>query len=88
MKRSLPIYGTSIAPTGQAGTHAPQSIHVSGSIEYLSPSLIASTGHSGLHAPQAIHSSLIVCAILSPSIPSDRSLIFNTTFERLYPLLQ
>jgi hypothetical protein len=48
------------ASTGQTVAHAPQSIHFSGSITYLSaPALIASVGHSGSQAPQLIHSSLI-----------------------------
>jgi hypothetical protein len=49
-----------MASTGQTAAHAPQSMHVAGSIEYLSPSLMASTGHSLMQAPQAMHASVIL----------------------------
>jgi Fur family peroxide stress response transcriptional regulator len=41
------------ALTGQTSAQDPQSVHVSGSIIYLSsPSLMASAGHSSAHRPQ------------------------------------
>jgi hypothetical protein len=53
-------YACAIADVGQASAHAPQSMHLSASIVYGSPSEIASAGHSGRQDPQAIHSSLIL----------------------------
>lgn len=54
-----------MASDGQASTHEPQSMHKSGSIEYLSPSKIASDGHSSMQLPHAMQSSLITYAIIS-----------------------
>ena len=48
-----------IASEGQTSEHVPHSVHISGLIEYLSPSEIAPTGHSSIQVPQAIQSSLI-----------------------------
>jgi hypothetical protein len=54
-------YSAEIALTGHSPSHAPQSMHVSGSITYEeSPCEIASVGHAGSHAPQLIHSSLSI----------------------------
>jgi hypothetical protein len=50
-----------IASVGQALTHAPQSVHLSGSIWYCpSFSEIASTGHSLTQTPQLAQASLIL----------------------------
>jgi hypothetical protein len=45
------------------------SLHVFGSITYMSPSLIASLGHSGRQSPQAVHSSVILIAMKFTSLP-------------------
>lgn len=45
------------------------SLHFSGSITYMSPSLIAVFGHSGRQSPQAVHSSVILIAIKLTSLP-------------------
>jgi hypothetical protein len=60
------IYYAEIAPVGHVSEHAPQSIHVSGSISYLlAPSDIDPVGQSPAQAPQLMHSSLIVYAIVN-----------------------
>ena len=61
-------YASLIAPTGQPSSHAPQSMHCSGSTTYLlSPSAIAPTGQVSAQAPHWMHSSLITLGIvLSP----------------------
>jgi hypothetical protein len=54
-------YGALIASVGQTSTQLPQSVHLSGSMTYVSgPSLIASTGHSAAQDPQLMHSSVIL----------------------------
>jgi hypothetical protein len=55
----IPYSGRLIASLGQTSAHVPHSVHISGSIEYFSPSEIAPDGHSSIHVPQAIQSSLI-----------------------------
>jgi len=58
-----------IAPTGQAASQAPQSMHSSALTTYFpSPSLIAPTGHSPAQDPQERHSSLITRAIMILSL--------------------
>ena len=58
-------YASTIAPTGQPSSHAPQSMHSSGLMTNLpSPSAIALTGQVSAHAPQLIHSSLISLGIV------------------------
>jgi hypothetical protein len=52
-------------PVGQASAQAPQSMQMSGSMEYTSPSMMAPVGHSPWQAPQATQvSGLILCAIV------------------------
>ncbi len=58
------IYGRLIASEGQTSAQVPHSVHVSGSIEYFSPSEIAPDGHSSIHVPQAIQSSPITYAMI------------------------
>ena len=54
----------SIAPTGQAASHAPHSTHVFSSISYLpSPIEIAPIGQVCSHVPHAMHLSVILYAI-------------------------
>ena len=54
-------YSAPGAPTGQTLAQAPQSMHLPGSISYLSaPAEIAPTGHSASHAPQLMQSLLIL----------------------------
>ena len=58
-------YASTIAPTGQPSSHAPQSIHSSALITNLpSPSEIALTGQVSAHAPHMMHSSLISLGIV------------------------
>ena len=59
------VYYCSIAAsTGQTFAHAPQELHFSGSMIYLSaPSEMHDAGHSDSHAPQEMHSSLMTYAI-------------------------
>ena len=57
-------YSATIAPTGQAPSHAPQSVHVAASTTYGVPSAIASTGQVDAQAPQEIQSLEILCAII------------------------
>jgi hypothetical protein len=55
------IYSAAIASVGQALTQAPQSTHLSGSIQcFPSFSEIASEGHSLTQEPQFTHVSLIL----------------------------
>lgn len=61
---ALPSYYREIAPLGQASAHVPHSVHISGLIEYFSPSEIAPTGHSSIHVPHATQSSPITYAII------------------------
>ncbi len=58
-------YASLIAPTGQPSSHAPQSMHCSGSTTYLlSPSAIAPTGQVSAHAPHWMQSSPITLGIV------------------------
>ncbi len=53
-----------MASTGQAASQAPQEIHLSASISYLSsPSAMASLGQVSAQLPHLMHSSLILYAI-------------------------
>ena len=52
-------YPNLIASEGQTSAQVPHSVHISGLIEYLSPSEIAPTGHSSIQVPHAIQSSPI-----------------------------
>ena len=61
---ALPSYYREIAPLGQASAHVPHSVHISGLIEYFSPSEIAPAGHSSIHVPHATQSSPITYAII------------------------
>ena len=58
-KNDFEYYPKWIASDGQTSAQVPHSVHMSGLIEYLSPSEIAPTGHSSIQVPQAIQSSLI-----------------------------
>ena len=51
--------GKEIASLGHTLAHVPHSVHISGLIEYFSPSEIAPTGHSSIHVPQAMQLSPI-----------------------------
>jgi hypothetical protein len=54
-------YSGFMASAGQTAMHAPQSVHLSGSmIKIGSLSAMASTGHSGTQVPQAKHASVIL----------------------------
>ena len=53
-----------IASLGQASAQEPQLMQVSGSIEYLSPSLIAPVGHTDWQVPHATQLSSITYAIV------------------------
>ncbi len=62
-------YSAEITPAGHPPSQAPQSIHVSASITYLSaPSEIAPTGQAPAQAPHIKHPSLITCAIILPPL--------------------
>jgi len=53
-----------IAPVEHVPSHAPQSMHCSGSItNWVSPELIAPTGQLDSQAPQAVQESVITYAI-------------------------
>ena len=59
--RSSGCYAGWAAPVGQTSAQAPQSLHLSGSITYLSgPAVMAASGHSGSQAPQLMQSSVIL----------------------------
>jgi hypothetical protein len=67
-------------PVGQASAQAPQSMQMSGSMEYTSPSVMAPVGHSPWQAPQATQvSGLILCAIVSIKI----GVCLMTRFQKL-----
>ena len=62
-------YSSTGAPTGQTPAQAPQEMHLSTSITYLSaPAEIALTGHSASQAPQEMQSDLILYAIINTSM--------------------
>lgn len=69
-------YSAEIAPTGQAPSHAPQSVHVAASTTYGVPSAIASTGQVDAQAPQEIQSLEILCAII---FTSNKLSLYNIT---------
>jgi len=59
-----------MASVGHASAQAPQSVHRSALMTYLSsPSLIALTGHSSAQVPQEMHSSVILYAIWNTPYP-------------------
>lgn len=61
-------YSSEIAETGQPAAQAPQLIHVSASMIYVSsPSDIADTGHPSAQEPHLMQSPPITYAILHPS---------------------
>lgn len=65
-------YASLIAPTGQPSSHAPQSMHCSGSTTYLlSPSAIAPTGQVSAHAPHWMQSSPITLGIVFSPYKND-----------------
>ena len=52
-------YPKLIASDGHTSAQVPHSVHMSGLIEYFSPSEIAPAGHSSIQVPQAIQLSPI-----------------------------
>jgi hypothetical protein len=83
-----------IASVGHTDAQAPQSIHLSGSIQRASFfSLIALTGHSLSQAPQFTHASVTLYAILLSLFPSllfayrknpDFTVVPQTTLRKKY----
>jgi hypothetical protein len=73
-------------PVGQASAQAPQSMQMSGSMEYTSPSVMAPVGHSPWQAPQATQvSGLILCAIVYLKLVFVSGLVFKNCANIHFP---